>query len=89
MLQFFLPQIVSMAEAKQTPTDVAKIIQDTLDAQQLADLKTLLRSDAWFQTLVDLHRPVMTWPRWFARLRENLIESAKVQVIEAETVPAT
>jgi outer membrane biosynthesis protein TonB len=89
LLQLFLPQIVGMAEAKQTPTDVAKIIEDTLDGQQLADLKDLLRSDTWFQTLVDLHRPVMTWPRWFARLRENLIGSAKTQVIEAETVPAT
>ena len=89
VLQFFLPQIVGMADAKQTPTDVAKIIQDTLDAQQLEDLKTLLRSDAWFQTLVDLHRPVMTWPRWFARLRENLIGTASTQVIEAETVPVT
>ena len=89
LLQLFLPQIVGMAEAKQTPTDVAKIIEDTLDGQQLADLKDLLRTDTWFQTLVDLHRPVMTWPRWFARLRENLIGTASTQVIEAETVPAT
>ncbi len=89
MLRFFLPQIEAMAEQKQTPTDVAKVINETLDAQQLNDLKTLLRGETWFQTLIDLHRPVQKWPRWFNRLRDILLNGEKPVVIEAETVPSS
>jgi len=89
MLKFFLPQIEAMAQAKQTPSDVAKVIVDTLDTTQLTDLKNLLQTDAWFDTLTDLHRPVMKWPRWFARLRDILLNGETPVVIEAETVPSS
>ena len=89
MLRFFLPQIEAMADAKQSPADVAKIINDTLDAQQLADLHNLLKTETWFQTLVKLHQPVMKWPRWFHRLRDVLLGTDKPVVVEAETVPTS
>lgn len=73
VLGMFLPQVVELAKQGVDPKVAAEQIREALPLGQAEVLEALLRGKDWLNTLIDAHRPVMSWTRWFGSLREIFI----------------
>lgn len=83
VLALFLPQVVELAKQDQTPEQAAEAIREALPGGQIDVLIALLKSDKWLDTLIDAHRPIMSWTRWFSSLRDVLLGTSAPAIQEA------
>jgi hypothetical protein len=78
VLAMFLPQVVDLAKNGTSVAEAVNTISDALDPTgQTEVLVELLRSPDWLNHLIDAHRPVMGWTKWFGELRQAFLERAK------------
>jgi hypothetical protein len=73
VLALFLPQVVDLAKQNVAPEQAVVSIREALPGGQDEVLAALLRRDDWLDMLIDAHRPVMVWTKWFSALREIFI----------------
>ena len=86
VLALFLPQVVDLAKADQTPEQASQAVIEALPGDQIEVLRALLRKEDWLNILIDAHRPVMTWTRWFTQLREILLAPVSGPAQEVEVM---